>query len=408
MLQKIEVLSYLLNIDKPELLQSFINSMYLTSLKKREYVQAALTLDVLAQIHRWDTTVFLPPCKSPAFPTQTEFKRKEILYRLIARNFIKGGKVEEAVKRYKELLDAYNCYNFDLAGIADCHSQLARAYELLEDVGRMDSSYFKITFIGFGFPDFIRAKEYIYEGLPFEQLSSISHRLSKLYPGSRIITDDDEASKLLVHTPFAKSLHVKLVSPMKDSIENSDSSIISKQQLALRNKTMNRFVSLKRLPGFNSIIDLWVEETSYVTKSTFPTLMNKSEIMYTSVNLISPIRNAIKFLLEKTNDVTDLEDSIKQHLREGTAVEQISCSSVFHTLSRVLSSLVGTPSNGGIGKYRVFLNMESDEPGYQSNVDQLQTILNDLVIQINKLLRLHQVLVPDYLKPEHEALYSFS
>ncbi|GMG21858.1 unnamed protein product [Ambrosiozyma monospora] len=403
-LHKIEILSYLLNIDKPELLHTFINSMYLSCLKKREYVQAALTLDVLARVHRWDTTVFLPPFKSHAFPAQTEFQRKEMLYRLIASNFIKGGKVEEAIKRYKELLDAYTCYKFDIGGMADCHSELSRAYELLEDVGRMDSTYFKITFIGFGFPDFIRGKEFIYEGLPFEQLSSIIHRLSKLYPGSKIIADDDEARKLLVHIPLAKFLHVKPVSPVKDSTDRNYSSIISKQQSALRNKNMNRFVSVRKLPDSNSHIDIWIEETSYVTSSAFPTLMNKSEIMYTSVNLISPIKNAIKLLLDKTNEVSNLESSIKQHLREGTPIEQISCSSAFHTLSRVLSKLVGTPSDGGVGKYRVFLDMQSDEPGYQSSVEELQTILNDLVIQISKLLRLHQVLAPDYLKPQHEAL----
>ncbi|GME85713.1 unnamed protein product [Ambrosiozyma monospora] len=97
---KINIAGYLMNVDKPELLQSFINSMYDANLKKKNFIQAALSLELLANTYTWDTTSYLPPCSAPFFPSQSEFKRKEALFKLMATNFIKGGKVEQALSMH--------------------------------------------------------------------------------------------------------------------------------------------------------------------------------------------------------------------------------------------------------------------------------------------------------------------
>ncbi|GME87898.1 unnamed protein product [Ambrosiozyma monospora] len=203
---KLNVSSYLLNVDKPELLQSFINSMYESYLDKKNYTQAALSLELLANTYSWNPTTFLPPCQAPKFPSQSEFKRKEALYRLIASNFNKGNKTEQAVEIFQELLEAYNKFSFDLKGLSYCHTELAKCFIELETAGSMESTYFKISFIGLGFPTSLRGKEFIYEGLPFEHITSINHRLTRMYPGSRIITNEDDAKKLLSSSPFGKFL----------------------------------------------------------------------------------------------------------------------------------------------------------------------------------------------------------
>ncbi|GME91430.1 unnamed protein product [Ambrosiozyma monospora] len=133
---KINVSGYLMNVDKPELLQSFISSMYDRYLDKKNYTQAALSLELLANTYSWNPTTFLPPCEAPRFPSQSEFKRKEALFRLIAANYCKGNKVDQAVETYQELLDAYNKFNFDLKGLSYCHTELAKSFTLLETSGR--------------------------------------------------------------------------------------------------------------------------------------------------------------------------------------------------------------------------------------------------------------------------------
>ncbi|GMG39242.1 unnamed protein product [Ambrosiozyma monospora] len=160
---KINIAGYLMNVDKPELLQSFINSMYDANLKKKNFIQAALSLELLANTYTWDTSSYLPSCVAPFFPSQSEFKRKEALFKLMATNFIKGGKVEQAVDCYEELLEAYKNYNFDLTGLSYCYTELGKAFNALESVGRLESTFFKIAYIGYGFPLSIRNKEFIME-----------------------------------------------------------------------------------------------------------------------------------------------------------------------------------------------------------------------------------------------------
>ncbi|GME79235.1 unnamed protein product [Ambrosiozyma monospora] len=94
---KLRISSYLMNVDKPELLQTLINNMFDLYLSKNDYVQAALSLQLLADTYNWDPVAYLPACEAPKFPAQSEFKRKEALYTLMARKFVKGNRLEQAV-----------------------------------------------------------------------------------------------------------------------------------------------------------------------------------------------------------------------------------------------------------------------------------------------------------------------
>ncbi|GMG33231.1 unnamed protein product [Ambrosiozyma monospora] len=213
----INIGSYLLNVDKPELLSSFINSLYVSYVDKKNFTQAALSLELLANTYTWNPNSFIPSSKAPVFPSQSEFKRKESLYRLMASNFDKGNNTEQAVMCYLNLLDAYKEYNLSLSGLSFCHGELCKLYNKLEVSGTMESSYFKIAFIGYGFPVSVRGKEFVCEGLPFEHITSIHHRLARKYPGSRIISNEEKARELLRKTPFGKFLHIKTVTPMNSS-----------------------------------------------------------------------------------------------------------------------------------------------------------------------------------------------
>ncbi|GME70407.1 unnamed protein product [Ambrosiozyma monospora] len=399
---KINVCGFLLNVDKPELLQSLINSMYEKYIDEKNYTQAALSLELLANIYSWNPTSYLPPSDHPHFPSQSEFKRKEALFIKMASNFNKGNKIEQAVETYQELLNAYNKFNFDLKGLSFCHTELATCFNNLEAEGRMESTYFKVAYIGHGFPDSLRGKEFIYEGKPFEHITSINQRINRMYPGARIISSDEEAKKLLASAPFGKYLHVKTVTPQKRSDSMSHLSFTARQYMD--NKNLNCFVSHKRIAGSTNVTNLWTEEYTYTSTLTFPTLMNRSEIKYTSVVKLSPIKNAVKALIAKNEELSSLEFMIKQNLRDGIDPQSISSSAVFHNLSRVLAGTVDSPVNGGVGQYRAFFGAQSNEPDFYENVKYLKTSFNNLIILLNKLLKLHKVLVPQHLMPQHQAM----
>lgn len=403
----LNISSFLMNVDKPELFQSFVNEMFEKNLSKNNFVQAALSLELLANTYDWDINAYLPECHTPQLPSQTAFKRKIDLFKIIATKFIMGHKLEQAVDIYTEMLNAYMSINFDLAGISFCHNELGKLYESLQTVDRLESTFFKISFIGLGFPESLRGKEFIYEGMAYEHITSINNRLNRLYPGSKVISNDDEASKLLRQKPLGKFLHIKTVNPNKSGGSN-EMSFMAKQYVDNRN--LNSFVSTRRLPGSTSILNLWTEETTYTTYMTFPTLMNRSEIKSIKTVKVPPVKNAIKSLLKRNEELSNLEYLIHQNLKDNISLETISASSMFEGLSRILAGTVDSPVNGGAGEFKIFLGEsvdfekgESDEE-FSRDCTILKMSFFRLTYLLNNLLKLHGLIVPDSLKLQHASM----
>lgn len=404
---RLNISSYLMNVDRPELFQSFICDMYETYLGKKNYVQAALSLELLANTWEWDIDTYLPECVKPKLPSQTAFKRKVDLFKVIANNFIKGNKLEQAVDIYTEMLEAYLKFNFDLLGLSFCHTELGKLYGELENVDRLESTFFKIAFIGLGFPESIRGKEFVYEGLPYEHITSVHSRLNRLYPGSRIISNEEEANKLLNESTIGRFLYIKTVTPKKESYAGK-LSFMAKQYVD--NKNLNTFVNIRRLPGATGITNLWTEEITYKTFMTFPTLMNRSEIKSTTVIKIPPIKNAVRSLMAKNDELSNFEFLINQNLKNNISLSSIASSTVFNSVSRVLAGTVDSPVNGGAGQFKVFftndrsIDVGESQEEYEEDCKKLKECYNDMCKLLNKLLKLHGLIIPDTLKPQHESL----
>ncbi|GMF03860.1 unnamed protein product [Ambrosiozyma monospora] len=167
--------------------------------------------------------------------------------------------------------------------------------------------------------------------MAFEHITSINHRLTRLYPGSRIITNEDEARRLAANPPFGKYIYTKTVTPAKSLAENNNVTYMTRQYID--NKNLNVFVSNRRLPGSTNICNLWTEEVTYETELTFPTLMNTSEIKSSNTVKISPIKNAIKSLLEKNSELKSLAFLLNRNLKEGIDPKSIATTTMFKLFS---------------------------------------------------------------------------
>lgn len=397
---KLNINAYLKNANKPELFHSFINSMYEENLKKNDYIQAALSLELLASSYLWDHSVIVPSSFRPKFPEQSSFERKESLFKMIANNYVKGNSLERATDTYNELLDSYSAHTYDLKSFAYVHNKLAKLYLDLESSDKLSSSFFRVAFIGAGFPTNIRGKGQIYEGLPFEHITSIHERLLRLYPGARIVSDDVEAQKLKEKVQTGRYLHVSTVEPVSEISDKLFNTSIGVRQYA-RNKDLRFFATMKKIPGSTSVFDLWTEETTYETHLSFPTLMNRSDIKISSVVKLSPLDNAFRTIMNKNNDLIQLESMINLAFKE-----KADFTSLFNDLSRQLAGTVDSPVNGGVGQYRTFLTDAKYEgkEDYVSMIRLLRNAFNDLTIILNRCLHLHGKLVSPSMKISHDAL----
>ncbi|CEP61640.1 guanine nucleotide exchange factor DCK1 LALA0_S03e07448g [Lachancea lanzarotensis] len=401
---QITIFGYLLEVKKPEELHKLVNDLYIYNIKKKDNVQAALSLELLARTYKWDPNDLLSPVAFPALPEQSSFQRREFLYKEVARHFHKGLKLEKALSIYKELAQAYEKINYDLSGLSQVHGNISKLYEDLQVVDRLVPTYFKVTFAGFGFPSSTRNKTFIYEGLPFEHITSMQTRLLVSHPGSKIVGTQDEADNLLVNSPIGKFIHVITVEPrveISDAFTNKSKkeNANNKIRLYVENRDLNTFCTYRVLPGATSATDLWVKELTYETASTFPTMMNRAEITTTSSKTLSPIENAIRSMQLKIQDLAGLEDTCYKMLKENGDY-----TAVFPELSRNISGTIDAPVNGGVAQYRDFFTIGESDLGDQSQLSLLRSTFDELASILSRCLALHGHLCHGYMKKSHEML----
>lgn len=397
---KLNINAYLKQASRPELFHSFINQMYEENLKKKDYVQAALSLELLASTYEWDHYLIQPASYRPKFPEQSSFERKEHLTKLIAHNYVKGNSLERAIDVYNDLLDAYSEHTYDLKSFAFVHNKLAKLYLDLESSDKLSPSYFRVAYIGAGFPANIRGKEQIIEGQPFEHITSVHERMLKRYPGARIITDDEQAREIKEKNHTGRYLHINAVEPVYEISDKLFNTSIGVRQY-VKNKDLRFFSSLRRVGNAKSVFDLWTEEVTYETTLSFPTLMNRSDIKSSSVVKLSPLDNAIRSIMNKNDDLLQLESMINIAVKE-----KVDFKSLLSDLSRHLAGTVDSPVNGGVGQYRGFFtdSRYAGKPEHAENMRLLRNAFNDLTMVLSRCLHLHGVLILPSMKTSQNVL----
>lgn len=390
--QKFAINEYLKDAGMPELYYSFVSHVYKQNVRKHAYVQAALTLELATDSMEWDHEQILSRRLELGLPEQLAFDRKVTLKKFIADNYFKGNCLEKAVDTYNELLNAYHQWTYDMKSFAYVHDKLSKLYTKLESSEILEPSYFKVTLLGSGFSG-IKGTVFIYEGLPFEHITSLYERLQRLHPGSRFISDDKRSTGNLT----GKYFNVAAVKPRMQLSTFAKTSISVKQYE--RNRDRRYFVSIKRLPGANSVYDLWAEKTIYETRSSFPALLNRSEIKSTKVIKLSPLDNAIRTLDDKNSQLLQIERLLRLKTRN-----KDDCSYLFSDLSRQLFGTVDSPVNGGAGLYRKFFENKTDEE--RSEYSLLEEQLNDLARILSRCLKLHEELSPPSFEESHKVLVS--
>lgn len=387
---------YLKGANKPELLNSLINTIYEKNVKNMDYIQAALSMELLASTYSWDQNI-LPASLKPKFHRQTSFERKETLFNIAAKNFIKGSNLERAADIYNELLEAYLLHTYDLKRFANIHTKLASLYLGLETSDKLSSSYFKVSYIGVGFPPNVNGKIQIYEGRPFEHVKSIQNRLLKLHPRTQIITDHWEALKLRFQ--IGKYLHVCAVEPMYKISGRLISATLGTRKYA-RNKDLRFFTLIRKLPGATSAYDLWTEEITYETNLRFPTILNKSEIRNIKVVKLSPLDNAVRAIANKNNELAQVEIMLINAFEK-----KINYSSLLKDLGALLAGIIDSPVNGGVGQYRNFINDDQYGDGqHLASQKLLKDAFDELCVRLNRCLQMHSKLITPDMKAFHDAL----
>lgn len=377
---KIQALLYLVNVGEPEPLREFVGDLYKETIAQKDHIQAGLYLELLASTFPWSHGEYVTASLIPELPIQTNFERREALLELSAEHYISGHNLSKAIDVYNFMLNAFKNETYDLLRLSRLHGKLSLRYMELEYQDTIQHSYCRVVFLGNGFPEVLRGKQRIYEGQPFEHFTSIQQRILSKFPGSALYKDDGTDGKNLT----GKYLDITLVYPNKSESRHDKKS----------------FSVLKKVPGSSSIFDLWTEETTFETKSSFPTLMNFNDIASYKVIKLSPLDNASRTINAKTSELLRLERSIHRSM-----TDQTKSRGLFLDLSRELAGTVDSPINGGVGQYRLFLEYIGESNNNQAGkIKTLQNAFDELTTILKRCLDLHGRIVPESMRLSHQAL----
>lgn len=165
------------------------------------YTEAAFTLKLHSKLLHWNDMQLSPLLRSCRHPhCQTHRTLKEELCKEIIRLFDDGKMWECALEVCKELAEQYEFEVYDYVGLSQIHTKMAEFYRKIFHEMRHETEYFRITFYGFGFPELLRNRTFIYRGKEYEQLPTFCARILNQHPRAELMQSLEKPSDEIINS----------------------------------------------------------------------------------------------------------------------------------------------------------------------------------------------------------------
>ncbi|KAH8828153.1 hypothetical protein DL96DRAFT_1602008 [Flagelloscypha sp. PMI_526] len=386
----LRLMNFIRRIGRDEIYIKYVHQLVNMHLNSQNYVEAALTLKLHADLHEWDLNTFLSPMEDLGLPQQSQFNRKETLCLLIMDYLGKGKAWERAIEICREL--AYQ------------HMESVLLERIVSDQ-RYYPDYYRVTFYG-NFPTALRDKRFVYRGYEWEKFGAFCERMLNKHPGAQLLksTGDPPVDLRFGQEQFIQCTAVTpepdrnlvvftnpdVPLPVRTYYEHSDVSVFSSSRQVRKTTS-------------DGTEEVWTEKTYFTTEEKFPTVLRRSEVVHTEVIEISPIENALTDVEGKTKELAALNTKY-------SALAQTSQAVSTNALAMSLNSAVDTPLNTGVASYRLSFFGEDYVTRYPERselVEQLKKAVDEQVRIIDSCLKLHGQLCPPEFLPFHRTLEKF-
>ncbi|KAF8460036.1 hypothetical protein BDZ91DRAFT_833344 [Kalaharituber pfeilii] len=388
----LRLMEFLKDMRKEDMFIRYVHQLVNVQLEAQNYVEAGLSLQLHADLYPWDFEKKVPALVDPKLPEQTSFERREYLCLQMIKHFEDGKAWDHALEVYRELAHQYEHVVFDFAKLAKAHRAMAKIYENIMSGDVYSPQFFRVAYLGLGFPVGLRDRQFIVQGNYWERIGAFTDRIQQQHPNAKIVSSGeiDDVEGQFIHvtavTPEHNLFHpvfqrAKVAPHTRDFL------------LQLRPKS---FSHSRPLPGSDGPAGLWLEKTIYTTAESFPTILRRSEIISITQARSSPIENAIDAITKKTQELAGLEKKLSDGKDPNISI-----------LSMTLTGAVDSPVNGGVSQYKPLLEPKSADNGEEQKpelVMALRTAILDHVAILKKCLALHARLVQPQLRPMHESM----
>ncbi|BFZ61317.1 Deoxycytidine kinase 1 [Saitoella coloradoensis] len=406
----LKLLEFIKDIEE-DIYVRYVHTLVELHVEQEHFVEAALALQMHADLYSWDDTEFMPEMTQPEFPRQTPASRKEALHLQMIDYYVQGRAWEYAIEVCKTLSSVYETRTFEYAKLSAIHLRQAQFLNNIVSDDRTHSEFFRVAFYGLGFPPVLRNRQFIFEGAHWEKLPGFVERMQVLYPKAELLPANLALPDVLGQQD-SQYLQINAVQPEPDRTHavflRRDVSTRIKEHYVrhgIRHFSYTRPVSVSRMPNTSSscsefsVLDLWTEKTLYTTDVAFPTIIRRAEIAGVGIVRSSPLENALGAVLGKNEELMEFE------CRYG----QLGACDRLSPFSMSLSGAVDSPINGGIQQYRAKFLSDEYRLAHEDNaetIERLEAAINVQVEILQRCLEIHGRLVSAEMRPLHDSLKS--
>lgn len=353
----LQLMNFLKDMQEEHIFIRYVHQLAEVQAKFNNKTEAGLALRLHADQYNWESTI-VPALSDPAYPAQTAFDRKELLYFDMIRYFEEGAAWDCALASYLELANQYELAHYDFAKLARTQRSMATIYETISRGDWQAPRFFRVIYHGLGFPSSLRDRQFIYEGEPAERQVAFTDRMRQLHPSAQILPKG-EAEEL-----EGQYLQISPVSTYRDlehPIYQQPRVAQSTRDFITASRPDRFAVTSKRHSPATGVENQWIEKTLYSTRESFPTILRRSEIIAIDVIRLSPLQTAVERTSRKTAELATLEKRILNGDEAG-----------FSSLTENIISSVDPASAVTVAQYRQLLPIRNDDD--EEDVSEVPTL----------------------------------
>jgi hypothetical protein len=280
------LLNFYKSIGREEIYLRYIYRLAELHKKSNNWIEAAFTLLLHAELLQWSNTMLKP--EGP-YPRQSAAERKMALYNDIISFFDKGKLWECGIEQSKEIARQLESVTFDYEKLSQIHETISRFYISILTEVRAEPMFFRVGFYG-GFPNFLKNKVFIFRGMEFEKLGDFNSRLQSTFPAAKFLTSLEPPGLEILESD-EQYMQSCAVEPLPEQ------SIIKKFEGKQVKEEITRFYYTNNVKQFvlkrpfhmgkkdkaNEYKTLHIERTVYTTEYQFPGILRWFTITDTDV-----------------------------------------------------------------------------------------------------------------------------
>jgi len=375
----LRLMDFLKDMRKEDMFIRYVHQLVSVQLASGNFVEAALSLRLHADLYTWDINERVPALIDPKFPEQSAFERREQLLLEMIGYFEDGKSWENALETYRELADNYEHTVFEYGKLARCYRAMATLQESIMEGNRAEPRFYRVAYYGMGFPIGLRDRQFVVQAGPYEVPQMFADRMMMQHPAARMVDGHvDSVEGQFIHiVPVAPEINYAGPAFRKPRVPPPVRDYLARKGI--------RAFSVAH-QQHEVAIDEWTEKTVFITVTGFPAILKRSEVLDTVVVGVSPVERAIEEIMRRTAELVALEQKFSDLKAPDKTLDM-------GAFSIALTNAVD--ANKSVARFRSLLEEHETKEELR---EALRCILSDHVVAIKKALGTHGRLVPDGLR----------